>query len=77
MQTLMSPDEIRSKIHVIKAEDGPFKHSVTNGWDPPKSMKWLCDQPKSELPDVIKIYGNERRAVDADEALKCSYKIFD
>jgi hypothetical protein len=77
MQTLMTPDEIKNKIHVIKAEDGPFKHSVTNNWDAPKSMKWLCDQPKNELPDIIKIYGNERRAVDADASLKCSYKIFD
>jgi Capsular polysaccharide synthesis protein len=77
MQTQMTPEEIKSKIHVLKAEDGPFKHSVQNNWDAPKSMKWLCEQPKSELPDMIKIYGNERRAVEADESLKCSYKIFD
>jgi len=77
MQTQMTPDEIKDKIHVIKSDDGPFKHSTTNNWDPAKSMKWLCDQPKSELPDLIKVYGNERRAVEADESLKCSYKIFD
>ena len=77
MQTQMTPDEIKDKIHVIKSDDGPFKHSTTNNWDPVKSMKWLCDQPKDELPDVIKVYGNERRAVEADESLKCSYKIFD
>ena len=77
MQTQMTPDEIKDKIHVIKSDDGPFKHSTTNNWDPVKSMKWLCDQPKDELPDVIKVYGNERRAVEADETLKCSYKIFD
>jgi len=77
MQTQMTPDEIKNKIHVIKSDDGPFKHSTTNNWDPLKSMKWLCDQPKSELPDLIKVYGNERRAVEADDSLKCSYKIFD
>jgi hypothetical protein len=77
MQTMMTPDEIKNKIHVIKAEDGPFKHSVESDWDEPKSMKWLCDQPKHELPDLIKIYGNQRSAVEADETLKCSYKIFD
>ena len=77
MQTQMTPDEIKNKIHVLRAEDGPFKHSVQNDWDPPRSMQWLCDQPKHELPDLIKIYGNERRAIDADESLKCSYKIFD
>ena len=77
MQTQMTPDEIKSKIHVLDAESGPFKHSIENNWDEPKSVKWLCDQPKHELPDMIKVYGNERRAIDADESLKCSYKIFD
>ena len=77
MQTQMTPDEIKSKIHVIKSDDGPFKHSTATDWDPPKSMKWLCDTPNHELPDLIKVYGNERRAVEADESLKCSYKIFD
>jgi hypothetical protein len=77
MQTQMTPEEIKSKIYVLPAEPGPFKHSVETNWDPPKSMQWLCDQEKPELPDMIKIYGNERRAIDADETLKCSYKIFD
>ena len=77
MQTQMTPDEIKNKIHVLDAESGPFKHSIENNWDPVKSMKWLCDQPNSELPDLIKVYGNERRAVEADESLKCSYKIFE
>ena len=77
MQTQMTPDEIKSKIHVLDAESGPFKHSIENNWDPVKSMKWLCDQPNSELPDLIKVYGNERRAVEADDSLKCSYKIFE
>jgi len=77
MQTQMTPDEIKNKIHVLKAEDGPFKHSIENNWNAPKSMKWLCDQPKSELPDIIKVYGEERRAIEADESLKCSYKIFE
>jgi hypothetical protein len=77
MQTQMTPDEIQRKLYVIPSDDGPFKHSTTNNWDPAKSMRWLCDQPKSELPDLIKVYGNERRAVEADESLKCSYKIFD
>ena len=77
MQTQMTPDEIKSKIHVLDAESGPFKHSIENNWDPPRSVKSLCDTPSHELPDLIKIYGNERRAIEADESLKCSYKIFD
>lgn len=77
MQLHMTPEEIKKKIYVMKSEDGPFKHSVQNGWNEPKAMKWICDQPKSELPDIIKIYGLERRAIDADESLKCVYKIFE
>ena len=77
MQTQMTPDEISKKIYVRKSEDGPFKHSIQNNWNAPKSMQWLCDQPKDELPDMIKVYGNERRAIESDESLKCTYKIFD
>ena len=77
MQTQMTLDEIKNKIHVIASDDGPFRHSVATNWDAAKSMKWLCDTPTSDLPDMIKVYGNERRAIEADESLKCSYKIFD
>jgi len=73
IQTKMTMDT----IYTLNSEDGPYKHSHSNGWDPPKSVKSLCDTPGHELPDLIKIYGNERRAIDADESLKCSYKIFD
>lgn len=77
MQKQMTVDEIKNSLYLLPAEDGPFKHAVENDWDAPKSMQWLCDQKSSELPDMIKIYGNERRAIDADESLECSYKIFD
>jgi mannosyltransferase OCH1-like enzyme len=77
MQTQMTPDEISKKIYVRKSEDGPFKHSIENNWNEPKSMQWLCDQPKDDLPDMIKIYGNERKAIESDESLKCTYKIFE
>jgi len=77
MQTQMTPDEIKDKIHVLKSEDGPFEHSVTNNWDPAKAIKSLCDKPKSDLPDLIKIYGNERRAMDSDPSLACANKIFE
>ena len=77
LQKSMTPDEIRSKIYVIDSEEGPFKHSVSSDWDAAKAMQWLCDTPSSELPDIIKVYGNERRAIDADENLRCAYKIFD
>jgi hypothetical protein len=71
MQKEMTPEEIKRKIYVKPSEDGPFKHSVTNNWDPEKAMKSLCT---SELPEMVKIYGNERRAIEGNSELKCVYK---
>ena len=34
------------------------------------------DQSPSILPDLIKIYGNERRAIESDPRLACVNKIF-
>ena len=77
MQTQMTPDEIKDKIYVLKSEDGPFEHSISNNWDPAKSVQSLCDQPTSTLPSLIKIYGNERRAMESDASLECVNKIFE
>jgi hypothetical protein len=76
MQTQMTTDEIRNKIHVYPSEDGPFKHSVTNDWEPAAAIKSLCELETRELPEMIKIYGNERRAMESDPALKkCAQNI--
>ena len=77
LQKEMTPEEIKKTIHTLNSEEGPYKHSHDNGWDPAKSVKSLCDTPVTELPDLIKVYGNERRAIDADPQLECAYKIFD
>jgi hypothetical protein len=77
LQTQMTPEEIKRTTYMLNSEDGPYKHSHTNGWDPVKSIKSLCDTPTSELPDLIKVYGRERRAIDDDKQLECAYKIFD
>ena len=70
MQTKMTKDEIRNKIQVYPAEDGPFKHSVTNDWKPAESVKSLCDLETTEMPEMIKIYGLERKALETDPSLK-------
>ena len=76
MQTQMTTDEIRNKIHVYPSEDGPFKHSVTNDWKPAESVKSLCALDNTEMPEMIKIYGNERKAMESDPALKtCAQNI--
>jgi hypothetical protein len=50
MQTQMTPDEIQRKSYIIKlGMMGRSGHSIRNDWDPVSLMKWLCDQPKSEL----------------------------
>lgn len=77
LQTEMTVQEIKNKIKVIKSDDGPFRHATVNGWDPEKSMKWLCTQSTSDTPPVVKIYGNERREVEQNPELRCVYKIFD
>ena len=70
MQTQMTPEEIRNKIHVYPAEDGPFKHSVTNDWEPAESVKSLCALETTQMPEMIKIYGLERKAMESDPELK-------
>lgn len=70
MQTQMTPEEIRNKIHVYPAEDGPFKHSVTNDWEPAESVKSLCALETTQMPEMIKIYGLERKAMETDPELK-------
>ena len=77
LQKEMTPEEIKRTLYFLNSEEGPYKHSHDNGWEPSKSVKSLCDTPNSELPDLIKVYGNERRAIDADPQLECAYKIFD
>ena len=77
LQTQMTVEEIDKTLYFLDSEKGPYRHSHTSGWDPPKSMKTLCDTPGTDLPDLIKIYGNERRAIEADPQLNCAYKIFE
>ncbi len=77
MQKEMTPEEIKRTIYVKPSEDGPFKHSVTNDWDPTESMRSLCKTDKKDLPEMVKIYGNERRAVEGNSDLKCVYKVLE
>lgn len=70
MQTQMTPEEIKTKIKVYPSEDGPFKHSVTHDWKPAESVKSLCALKTGEVPEMVKIYGLERKALEADAELK-------
>jgi len=70
MQTQMTQEEIKNKIKVYPSEDGPFKHSVTNNWKPAESVKSLCNLETTNMPEMIKIYGLERNAMEKDPELK-------
>jgi hypothetical protein len=73
-QVVMASHGIKN-MRLEKSDDGPFRHSTSANWDAKKAMERLCRT--DSLPDMIKIYGNERRAVEADPSLKCMYKVFD
>ena len=76
MQLHMTRAQVRRSIYVLKAEDGPLAHSVDHNWRPSESITSLCMTHGSQLPDLIKIYGNERRAIDADPTLRCIDHLF-
>ena len=75
IQKQMTPEEIKRTMYLKSSDGGPFKYAVENSWNPERTMKALCDADPSTLPEMIKIYGNERRAIEGNESLKCVYKI--
>jgi hypothetical protein len=75
LQKQMTPEEIKKTISVKSAEDGPFKFATKNNWDPVTTMKSICDADPVSLPELVKIYGNERRAIEGNPDLECIYKI--
>jgi hypothetical protein len=77
MQKQMTPEEIKRTMYVKPAEDGPFKHAVENNWDPGETIKSLCKTGARDVPDMVKIYGNERQTIDGNSDLKCVYKILE
>jgi len=76
MQKLMGPDEVAKKLHLMKAEDGPYKWLKSGRWDIMKGLQNLCDDNDLQTP-VIKLRGTEREAIDKNEKLKCVYKILE
>jgi hypothetical protein len=77
MQKQMTPEEIKQTIYVKPSEDGPFKHAVQNNWEPNETIKSLCKTKAKDVPDMVKIYGEERKTIDGNSKLKCIYKILE
>jgi Capsular polysaccharide synthesis protein len=76
MQKLMSADDVSRKLHLMKAEDGPYKWLKSSSWDIMKGLQNLCDDTNLHTP-VIKLRGTERDAISKNEKLKCVYKILE
>ncbi|PNH00997.1 hypothetical protein TSOC_013164 [Tetrabaena socialis] len=65
-------DEIRETMCYLKAEDGPYKYIVSQGWESEAAMRNLCAQPDEAPPPLVKLRGSERGYVDEGmEALRC------
>jgi hypothetical protein len=73
MQKLMSVEDVTKKLHLLKAEDGPYKWLKNANWNTPKGLQNLCDDTSLHMP-VIKLRGSEREAINNNENLKCIYK---
>jgi len=58
MQKQMTPDEIRTTMYLMKADDGPYKYLTSNSWDSTKAIEELCKG--NNITDMIKFRGGER-----------------
>ena len=70
MQKLMGPDEVSKKLHLMKAEDGPFKYLVHKNWNSAEALKSLCKVSELRTP-LIKLRGTERNALSDIKDLHC------
>jgi hypothetical protein len=71
LQKLMTIDEIKRKLYLEKAEDGPFKYLHVNKWDLKKSIEDLCVN-KDLQTKVVKFRGAERKVIE-DNKLICVF----
>jgi hypothetical protein len=72
MQKLMSVDEVSKKLHLLKAEDGPYKWLKSSNWDIIKGLQNLCEDPNLRTP-TVKLRGSERDAINNNKNLECVY----
>lgn len=75
MQKLMPLEDISKKLHLLKAEDGPYKYLDSRNWDTHKGLKGLCDDSELKTP-LVKLRGIERDALNEKKDLKCVLNTF-
>ena len=71
LQKQMSIEDIKTKIYLEKAENGPFKYLHNNGWKHKESIKALCEN--KELQTKVVKFRNQERKVIEDEKLFCIF----
>lgn len=67
LQKVMTPEDMKH-MYFLKAEDGPYKYLVDNGWQNEVSVKHMLSN-KSKYP-MNKLRGCERGYVSDDESRK-------
>jgi len=71
LQKEMSIEDIKTRLYLEKAEDGPFKYLHDNKWDLKKSLLALCDN-KDLRTKVVKFRNAERKVIE-DEKIFCIF----
>ena len=73
LQKLMTQDQIKQKLYLMKAEDGPFKYVYSHKWNRPKAILDVCNG--NNITPLMKFTANERHAIDDDPKLQCIFDI--
>jgi hypothetical protein len=73
-QKQMTPTEIKLKLYLMSAHDGPFKYLVKNDWDNKKALTNLCTNPELKNP-IIKFCGGQRSTIENNQELQCVFNI--
>jgi hypothetical protein len=73
LQKKMTPEEIKKKLHLMKAEDGPLKYLAINNFNP-DGMKKICTD-KNLYTSIIKITGSQRNYMNNNKDTLCIFDI--
>ena len=74
LQKCMSHKDIKNKLFLFKAEDGPFKYVAENNWNSNRAIRALCVDVNLKTP-IIKFTGRERKVIEKNkDYYKCVFK---
>jgi hypothetical protein len=73
LQKQMTQDDVKKKLKLWKAEDGPLKNVIRNDWKSYEGIKSICSESAAELSPIIKFRGVERDIINKHEELNCVF----